>query len=140
MFCQFCGKEIAESADVCIGCGKLLKNGKKVTPSGKGHTVLSILILVFSSLFSILGMMAFFMGLASDFFTVFVYGNFSSQVTVYTHSFITLMVALIIEACLAIMSLMLLIITNKKALNIVSWSISMGTIVLVGLLVGIFGM
>ena len=141
MFCQYCGKQIDESADVCIGCGKFLKSEKKTKVSGKVYSPLSILVLVCSSVFCLLGMIAFFVGMDSDFFSAYVYENtFSdSWVSIQTNSFVALVVALIIEACSAIMSLMLLATSDKKVLNIVSWGISMGTMVFVGLLVGLVG-
>ena len=52
-----------------------------------------------------------------------------------TSSFVSLVVALMFESCSAIMSFILLIFNDKKAINIVSFSISMGLIALIGIIV-----
>lgn len=133
MFCQFCGKQINESADVCIGCGKLLKPEKKVKDTSKNYTPVSILILIFASVFCLLGLIALIVGVSEEFI-------YFSNLSVYTNSLVALIAVLIIEACTAIMSLFLMVVSNKKAINIVSWGISMGLLVLVGLIVSCVGM
>ena len=133
MFCQFCGKQINESADVCIGCGKLLKREKKVKDTSKNYTPLSILILIFASVFCLLGLIALIVGVSEEFI-------YFSNLSVYTNSLVALIAVLIIEACTAIMSLFLMVVSNKKAINIVSWGISMGLLVLVGVIVSCVGM
>lgn len=143
MYCQFCGKQIAESADVCIGCGKLLNQPKKA--KGGSFKALSILILVFSSIFFVIGMVSFFVGMDNCFFSIhyseYFFLNMKKTnpnnfwIGINTDFFVSLIVSLILESCLAIMSFVLLIFNDKKAINIVSFSISMGLIALIGIIV-----
>ncbi|MBQ8394731.1 MAG: hypothetical protein IJX49_04080 [Clostridia bacterium] len=39
MFCKMCGKELAEGAYVCTGCGRLVKEGNKATPKSVSDEV-----------------------------------------------------------------------------------------------------
>lgn len=145
MFCQYCGKQIDESADVCIGCGKLLKQEKKSNGQGRTLMPLSILVLVFSSIFFVIGVISFFVGMDNSFFSMRYSENFFLNtkrispdpfwIEINTASFVSLIVSLMFESCSAILSMILLMFNSKKALNIVSFSISMGLLVLVGIIV-----
>lgn len=135
MFCQYCGKQIAESADVCIGCGKLLKQEKKINGQCRVLMPLSILVLVFSSMFFVIGIISFFVGIDNGGFFGFYYSRDSYWTDIQTYSFVSLIVALMFESCSAILSLILLVFNSKKVINIVSFSISMGLMAFVGIIV-----
>lgn len=149
MFCQYCGKKIDEFADVCIGCGKLLKQEKKIDGQGKLFTPLSILVLVFCSIFFVFGMISFIVGMGDGFFGVRYSESFflnmkhispgSFWIEIQTYSFVSLIVSLMFESCSAILSLILLVFNSKKAINIVSFGISMGLLVIVGIIVCLAG-
>lgn len=139
MFCQYCGKKIDEFADVCIGCGKLLKQEKKVNTQSKLFMALSIIVLVFSSIFFVVGAVSFFVGCDNDFFDVIVLDGTDIRAYMQTYFFVSFVISLISEVCAAILSLILLIFNSKKVINIVSWGISMGTLVIVGILAFIVG-
>lgn len=149
MYCQFCGKQIHEFADVCIGCGKLLHQEKKINGKGRVFKLLSILVLVFSSIFFVIGLASFFVGMDNGFFGMNYGDNFflnmkkttpnNFWVGIKTEFFISLIVSLVFESCLAIMSLILLMFNNKKTLNIVSFSLSMGLLAFVGIIVFLAG-
>lgn len=53
--------------------------------------------------------------------------------------FVSFVISLIFEACAAILSLILLMFNSKKIINIVSWGISMGTLVIIGILAFVVG-
>ena len=109
----------------------------------KIYDVLSILILVFSSIFFMIGLISFFIGMDDGFFYLryseYFFLNIKDAtpdpfwINITASAFVSLIVSLIFESCTAVMSLVLLIFNNKKALNIVSFGISMGLLALVGI-------
>lgn len=109
------------------------------------YDVLSILILVFSSIFFMIGLISFFVGMDNSFFYLRYSEHFflnmkdispdSFWIKIETSAFVSLVVSLIFESCSAIMSLVLAIFNSKKALNVVSFGISMGLLTLVGIIV-----
>lgn len=149
MFCQYCGKKIDEFADVCIGCGKLLKQEKKSNTQSKLFMALSIIILVFSSIFFVVGVVSFFIGVDNGFvgarYSKYFFLNMqdinpdSFWIQIQTYSVVSLVISLISEACATILSLILLMFNSKKVINIVSLGISMGTLVIVGILAFVVG-
>lgn len=144
MFCQYCGKKIDEFADVCIGCGKLLKQEKKSKGQSKLFMSLSILVLVFCSIFFVIGAFSFLFGMDSGLVGVRYSENFflnmqdnhpnSFWIQIQTYSVVSLVISLIFEACSAILSLILLVFNDKKVINIVSFGISIGFLVIVGII------
>lgn len=150
MFCQYCGKQINESADVCIGCGKLLNQEKRTkykaqsTTQSKLFMTLSVIVLVFCSIFFVIGMTSFFIGVDNGLFEAYYSQNFflntqryspdTFWITTQTYFFVTLFVSLIFELCSAILSLILLVFNDKKVINIVSFGISMGLLIFVGII------
>lgn len=144
MFCQYCGKKIDEFADVCIGCGKLLKQEKKSKGQGKLFMALSILVLVFCSIFLVIGVTSFFIGADNGFvgahYSEYFFLNMQDShpnsfwIQIQTYSVVSFVISLISEACSAILSLILLIFNSKKAINVVSLGMSMGSLVIVGIL------
>lgn len=61
MYCQKCGKEIDENADVCLGCGTLIPkvNRSKASLANALPKVLSIGTFIFCCIFAILGIICF---------------------------------------------------------------------------------
>ena len=61
MFCTKCGKEIADEAVICIGCGCAVKNSKNVSAVQKTEdktqtaVILGIVGIVFAWLFALVG-------------------------------------------------------------------------------------
>lgn len=149
MFCQYCGKKIDEFADVCIGCGKLLKQEKKSNTQSKLFMALSIIILVFSSIFFVVGMISFFVGMDYGFFGMRYSDDFFLNIKrnnpsyfwieIQTYSVVSFVISLISEVCASILSLILLMFNSKKVINIVSLGISMGTLVIIGILAFLVG-
>jgi predicted nucleic acid-binding Zn ribbon protein len=92
MFCQYCGKKIDEFADVCIGCGKLLKQEKKSNTQSKLFMALSIIVLVFSSIFFVFGAVSFFVGCDNDFFDVIVSDRSDIRVYMQTCFFVSFVI------------------------------------------------
>lgn len=133
MFCQYCGKKIDEFADVCIGCGKLLKQEKKSNTQSKLFMALSIIVLIFSSIFFVIGVISCFAGMY-DLFDVYVWERLDISVSVNTDFFISIIVSLISEACAAMLSLILLVFNNKKAINIISFGLSLGLLMIAGVM------
>lgn len=133
MFCQYCGKKIDEFADVCIGCGKLLKQEKKGNTQSKLFMALSIIVLIFSSIFFVIGVISCFAGMY-DLFDVYVWERLDISVSVNTDFFISIIVSLISEACAAMLSLILLVFNNKKAINIISFGLSLGLLMIAGVM------
>lgn len=54
-YCENCGKELTEGADVCLGCGKTIKKAKKGNGKAVASMVLGIIAVCWAvlSLFSI---------------------------------------------------------------------------------------
>lgn len=136
MFCQYCGKQIMENADVCIGCGKLLhaetRNAKKLNLNSKNlFDILSICNLVFCSVFLIIGIaslimseMVFFAGRLST----------STYLRINTYSFVSLLVSVLSSSTSAIISMILLTVSNRKLINIISLGIAVGLLAITGIL------
>jgi predicted nucleic acid-binding Zn ribbon protein len=144
VFCQYCGKKIDEFADVCIGCGKLLKQEKKGNTQSKLFMALSIIILVFSSIFLVVGVVSFFIGADNGYLDLDILNGADirpNTLSMYSQTYflLSLVASLIFEACAAILSLILLMFNSKKVINIVSLGISMGTLVIVGILAFVVG-
>lgn len=51
-FCQYCGKEMTEDQDVCLGCGKAVKNGpaKNTNPNAKSKMAAGLLAIFLGAL------------------------------------------------------------------------------------------
>ncbi len=58
MYCKYCGAKLKEDADVCVKCGKLIKENKvaskeKVKIPGRGLSIAGMIIGIFSILVAI---------------------------------------------------------------------------------------
>lgn len=53
MFCQYCGKEINEGQDVCLGCGRAIE--RKKVKNNNGYFMTSSIIMIVLAIIFILG-------------------------------------------------------------------------------------
>ncbi len=134
MYCQYCGKELNTNADVCLSCGAFIKNQRKNNSKSDSHslTVVEIFNLCFSGIFSLISIIVLGMETTNS---LSLWGNInyyvSSDVSIKldTNLYVMLAISLIALAISSIVSILLYKISRKN-INIVSYFVSVGTILL----------
>ncbi len=138
MYCQHCGKELNANADVCLSCGTFVKNqGKnKSKNNSRCLTVVEIFNLCFSGIFSLISIIVLGMETTN---ALSLWGNANYYDSGYisieldTNLYVMLAISLIALAISSIVSI-LLYKTSRKNINIVSYFVSVGTILLLAIM------